>query len=129
MVSLPALITSGDLLPGGGALNGRRWAGQQLLKSWASRSGAQPMALASSRPESLQQLLPLLRAHGFNGDLNGLDLLSPEGIIPGVACSCLTLLSGVGLCGGNPLARRRFHSSARFTPCRPRLRLLTYRIL
>ena len=40
------------------------------------------MALASSRPESLQQLLPLLRAHGFNGDLNGLDLLSPEGIIP-----------------------------------------------
>ena len=28
-LSLPVLITSGDLLPGGGDLNGR-WAGQQL---------------------------------------------------------------------------------------------------
>ena len=40
--NLPALITSGDLLPGGGALNGRRWAGQQLLKSWAACSGPGP---------------------------------------------------------------------------------------
>ena len=35
--SLPVLITSGDLLPGGGELNGRRWAGQQLLRCWARR--------------------------------------------------------------------------------------------
>ena len=34
---LPVLITSGDLLPGGGDLNGRRWAGQQLLRCWASK--------------------------------------------------------------------------------------------
>ena len=40
------------------------------------------MALASPRPEALQQLLPLLRDHGFTGELNGLDLLSPEGVIP-----------------------------------------------
>ena len=82
MDKLPALITSGDLLPGGGALNGRRWAGQQLLKSWAARSGSRPMALASPRPQALQQLLPLLRDQGFDGDLIGLDLLSPEGVIP-----------------------------------------------
>ena len=82
MGSLPALITSGDLLPGGGALNGRRWAGQQLLKSWAARSGSRPMALASPRPQALQQLLPFLRDQGFAGELNGLDLLAPENVIP-----------------------------------------------
>ena len=82
MGKLPALITSGDLLPGGGALNGRRWAGQQLLKSWAARSGTRPMALASPRPQSLQKLLPFLRDQGFNGQLNGLNLLSPEDVIP-----------------------------------------------
>ena len=80
--NLPALITSGDLLPGGGALNGRRWAGQQLLKSWAARSGSRPMALASPRPQALQQLLPFLRDQGFEGELNRLDLLYPEGVIP-----------------------------------------------
>ena len=82
MGNLPALITSGDLLPGRGALNGRRWAGQQLLKSWAARSGARPMALASSRPESLHQLLPFLRQQGFDSELHGLDLLSPEAVMP-----------------------------------------------
>jgi len=80
--NLPALITSGDLLPGGGALNGRRWAGQQLLKSWAARSGQRSMALASPRPQDLQQLLPFLRDQGFDGELNGLDLLSPQSVIP-----------------------------------------------
>ena len=79
---LPVLITSGDLLPGTGALNGRRWAGQQLLKSWATRSGSSPMALASPRPQSLHRLLPFLRDHGFSGDLVGLNLLSPEAVIP-----------------------------------------------
>ena len=82
MCNLPALITSGDLLPGGGALNGRRWAGQQLLKSWAARSGPRPMALASPRPQALKHLLPFLRDQGFDGDLNCLDLLFPEGVIP-----------------------------------------------
>ena len=65
---------------GGGALNGRRWAGQQLLKSWAARSGSRPMALASPRPEALNQLLPLLRENGFEGELNLLDLLSPQDV-------------------------------------------------
>ena len=82
MGNLPALVTSGDLLPGGGALNGRRWAGQQLLKSWAACSGPRPMALASPRPQEIQQILPFLRDHGFDGELNALDLLSPASVIP-----------------------------------------------
>ena len=40
------------------------------------------MALACQQPQALQQLLPLLRDQGFSGDLNGLDLVSPEGVIP-----------------------------------------------
>ena len=40
------------------------------------------MALACQQPQALQQLLPFLRDQGFSGDLNGLDLLSPEGVIP-----------------------------------------------
>ena len=101
MVTLPALITSGDLLPGGGALNGRRWAGQQLLKSWAARSGSRPMALASPRPEALNQLLPLLRENGFEGELTGLDLLSLRMLLYGVGCFFQILPLAAGLCGGN----------------------------
>ena len=102
MGKLPALITSGDLLPGGGALNGRRWAGQQLLKSWAARSGPHPMALASPRPQGLHQLLPFLRDQGFEGELNGLDLVSPEGVIPWGGLFCQTLQLVAGLYGGKP---------------------------
>ena len=40
------------------------------------------MALASPRPQALQQLLPFLRDQGFEGELNRLDLLYPEGVIP-----------------------------------------------
>ena len=40
------------------------------------------MALASSKPQGLQQILLFLRDQGFAGELNGLDLLSPEGVIP-----------------------------------------------
>ena len=50
--ALPVLITSGDLLPGGGELNGRRWAGQQLLRCWARQAGSRPMALAHADPPS-----------------------------------------------------------------------------
>ena len=116
MGNLPALITSGDLLPGRGALNGRRWAGQQLLKSWAARSGARPMALASPRPESLQQLL------AFSCANRGLTVSSMAWIcfpqklsFPGAACFFRILPLAVGLCGGNPLGLRHFRSSVRFT--------------
>ena len=56
--------------------------GQQLLKAGRLARGPSPMALASPRPQGLQQILPFLRDQGFDGELNGLDLLSPEGRDP-----------------------------------------------
>ena len=76
--SLPVLITSGDLLPGGGELNGRRWAGQQLLRCWARQAGSRPMALANANPAQLESLKPWLKKQGFSGDLHPLGLLDPE---------------------------------------------------
>ena len=76
--SLPVLITSGDLLPGGGELNGRRWAGQQLLRCWARQAGSRPMALANADPAQLEQLKPWLKSQGFSGELHPLGLLDPE---------------------------------------------------
>ena len=78
MQSLPVLITSGDLLPGGGELNGRRWAGQQLLRCWARHAGSRSMALAHADPAQLEQLKPWLESHGFSGELHSLGLLDPE---------------------------------------------------
>ena len=76
--SLPVLITSGDLLPGGGELNGRRWAGRQLLRCWARQVGSRPMALAHADPSQLEQLKPWLKNQGFSGELHSLGLLDPE---------------------------------------------------
>ncbi len=82
LVQLPALISSGDLLPGGGPLNGRRWAGQTLLRCWAQASGSAPMALAHAQPASLEALLPLLRQAGHTGPLHGLPLTDPHQVAP-----------------------------------------------
>ena len=76
--SLPVLITSGDLLPGGGELNGRRWAGQQLLRCWARHAGSRPMALANADPSQLETLKPWLKSQGFKGELYSLGLLDPS---------------------------------------------------
>ena len=38
---------------GGGDLNGRRWAGHQLLRSWARFAGDSPLALAHADPKTL----------------------------------------------------------------------------
>ena len=78
MQPLPVLITSGDLLPGGGELNGRRWAGQQFLRCWARQAGTRPMALAHADPSQVEQLQPWLKSQGFSGQLHCLDLLDPE---------------------------------------------------
>ena len=61
MPHLPALITSGDVMPGGGDLNGRRWAGHQLLRAWARFVGDSPLALAHADPQQLRDLKPWLR--------------------------------------------------------------------
>ena len=75
---LPVLITSGDLLPGGGDLNGRRWAGQQLLRCWARQAGSRPMALANANPAQLEPLKTWLHSQGFSGELHCLGLIDPE---------------------------------------------------
>ena len=51
MPRLPALITSGDVMPGGGDLNGRRWAGHQLLRAWAGFLQS-PLALLTLIPNA-----------------------------------------------------------------------------
>jgi len=78
LVSLPVLITSGDLLPGHGELNGRRWAGQQLLKCWAQQAKGRELALANADPGQLQAIKPLLAQAGFTGSLKCLGLIDPE---------------------------------------------------
>ena len=42
-----------DLLPGGSPLNGRRWAGQQLLKLWLSLAADQELPLLVADPVGL----------------------------------------------------------------------------
>ena len=78
MPRLPALITSGDVLPGGGDLNGRRWAGHQLLRAWARYAGESPLALAHADPQSLLGLQPWLEESGFQGQLKPLGLVHPQ---------------------------------------------------
>ena len=78
MPRLPALITSGDVMPGGGDLNGRRWAGHQLLRAWAGFAGESPLALAHADPKCLLGLKPLLEESGFQGQLKALGLVDPE---------------------------------------------------
>lgn len=78
MPNFPALLTSADLWPGQAILNGRRWAGHQLLLAWARACGSGPMALAAANPQQLQALLPQLRAQDFSGDLHGLSLIDPS---------------------------------------------------
>ena len=72
------LITSGDLFPGGAELNGRRWAGKQLLRCWARHAGSRSMALANADPFQLEQFKPWLKSQGFSGQLHTLGLLHPE---------------------------------------------------
>ena len=72
--ALPALLMSSDLLPGGGPLNGRRWAGQQLLKLWLELAGENPIELVTADPSVDHQVRALLQewqrpnpiaVHGF----------------------------------------------------------------
>lgn len=78
MPHLPALITSGDVMPGAGELNGRRWAGHQLLRAWASFAGQSTLALAQADPLALLDLKPWLEQSGFQGQLKPLGLVDPQ---------------------------------------------------
>ena len=65
-------------MPGGGDLNGRRWAGHQLLRAWARFAGESPLALAHADPQTLLGLLPWLKESGFKGQLKPLGLAHPQ---------------------------------------------------
>ena len=99
--SLPVLITSGDLLPGGGDLNGRRWAGQQLLRCWARQAGSRPMALAHADPAQLEQLHPWLNSQGFSENYMRSVCLIQSHVRPGGASFCQILRLVAGLSGAN----------------------------
>ena len=65
-------------MPGGGDLNGRRWAGQQLIRAWANFVGEGSLTLAHAEPKSLLGLKPWLEEAGFQGQLKPLGLVDPE---------------------------------------------------
>ena len=76
---LPALIVSSDFLPGGGALNGRRWAGQQLLRSWAHWAGSDSLTLLMGDPaQDTPAFQSFVREAGHCGPLKALSLTDPR---------------------------------------------------
>ena len=62
--SIPALLMSSDLLPGGGPLNGRRWAGLQLLRLWSELAKGQELNLVVADHGLGDQVDQLLRTSG-----------------------------------------------------------------
>ncbi len=70
------------MLPAGGPLNGRRWAGGTLMRHWCEAASTTPMALASANTQWLEGLLPTLREYGFKGPLKPIGLLNPRKIAP-----------------------------------------------
>ena len=105
--SLPVLITSGDLCQGG-ELNGRRWAGQQLLRCWARQAGSRPMALANANPAQLESLKPWLKKQGSVVTSIPLVCSIQSHIGTGVGFFCPIHRSVVGPSGVNPLDRQHF---------------------
>ena len=61
---LPALLMVPDLLPGGGPLNGRRWAGQQLLLLWLTLARNNELPLFVADENIAVRVRDLLRAWG-----------------------------------------------------------------
>ena len=85
---LPAPITSGDLLPGKGALNGRRWAGQQLLKVGRGVLVLCPwLWLVSNLRHSSSCFLSA--GSGVQWRSKRIGPSSPEGVIPWGGFFCL----------------------------------------
>ncbi|AII42079.1 hypothetical protein KR100_01485 [Synechococcus sp. KORDI-100] len=76
---LPALIVSADFLPGGGVLNGRRWAGQQLLRAWARLAGSDPLTLLMGDPgQDSAAFQSFVREAGHCGCFKALPLSDPR---------------------------------------------------
>lgn len=65
-----------ELLPGGGPLNGRRWAGQQLLKVWIELASGSEIPLLAVNPSIVTEVENLLRSWGVSPSLRCQDLLT-----------------------------------------------------
>ena len=77
MAEFPAFLCSSDLFDGGGNLNGRRWAGQALLKAWAAHLGNHPLQLAANDSGLKRSLKPLLLQAGHSAEVSIHGLVDP----------------------------------------------------
>lgn len=75
---LPALLMVPELLPGGGPLNGRRWAGQQLLKLWIALANGSEIPLMAVNLTVITEIEKLLTSWGVTPSLRCQDLLTTE---------------------------------------------------
>lgn len=80
-VELPALLMVPDLLPGGGPLNGRRWAGQQLIQLWMRLAAGQTLPLLVSDPAIAQKVHELIRSWGGSNPCQAIAFTSASEVI------------------------------------------------
>ena len=86
---------SSELLPGGGAINGRRWAGLQLLRLWSELTNGQDLNLLVADHALGDQVDQLLRGCGAPARVSTHSLLDVE---PIEMCGSLMIPDpGVGL--------------------------------
>ena len=109
MPHLPALITSGDVMPGGGDLNGRRWAGHQLLRAWARFASKGDLTLAHGYPDTLLACSLGLRSLVFKANSNDWVWSTLNHFETVVGCFCQIHQLAAGRSGVRPLAPMRFH--------------------
>ncbi len=94
-INIPALLMSSELLPGGGAINGRRWAGLQLLRLWSELTKGQDLNLLVADHALGDQVDQLLRGCGAPARVSTHSLLDVE---PIEMCGSLMIPDpGVGL--------------------------------
>ena len=79
---LPALLMVPDLLPGGGPLNGRRWAGQQLLLLWLTLARNNELPLFVADENIAVRVRDLLRAWGRSNTCVTFDFSSSGESLP-----------------------------------------------
>ena len=92
---IPALLMSPELLPGGGPINGRRWAGLQLLRLWSELVKGQELNLLVADHALGEQVDQLLRGYGSPTLVSTLGLIDVQSI---EKCGSLMIPDpGVGL--------------------------------
>ena len=70
----PVLLMSADLLPGGGSLNGRRWAGQQLIRLWSQLCFGKDLNLLVADHALGHEVEKFLRGLKFSTSVQTYDL-------------------------------------------------------